>query len=59
MDRLDQLGIREAQFVERTVRKYVVPVDFGAHRAVKDEHATGKGIGECGFVLTHLLGSKC
>ena len=59
MDGLDQLRIREAQFVERAVREDVVPVDLGAHRAVEDEHAAGQGVGEscrlCGMRIYLLI----
>ena len=49
MDLLDQLGIGQAQLVERAVGEDVVAVDFGPHGAVEDQHAAGEGLGEVGM----------
>ena len=39
----NQLRIGKAQFIEAAIREDVMPIDFGAHRPVEDEHAAGQG----------------
>ena len=46
VDLADQLRIGEAQLVEGAVGEDVVPVDFGAHGPVEDQHAAGQGFRE-------------
>ena len=39
----NELRIGKAQLIEAAIRKDVMPIDFGAHRPVEDEHAAGQG----------------
>ena len=44
VDLANELRVREAQLVERAVGEDVVPVDFGAHGPVEDQHAVVQGL---------------